>query len=70
MPDAARQQKSMPKKKSASGTKPPSAQVPSPQLLDQYARVAPELPALVMREWGYRHKRQFWYAMVSTTIGA
>lgn len=22
-----------------------------------------------MQEWGYRHRRQFWYAIVSTTIG-
>lgn len=45
------------------------AQVPSAAVLQQYLHVSPELPALVMKEWGYRHKRQFLYAMVSLIIG-
>jgi uncharacterized SAM-binding protein YcdF (DUF218 family) len=31
--------------------------------------VSPELPALVMKEWSYRHRRAFWFALVSLVIG-
>jgi len=47
----------------------PPGNVPNPDLLKQYAIVAPELPALVMAEWGHRHRRAFWYALVSLVIG-
>jgi hypothetical protein len=56
--------------KSGSGKNDPqSASVPSPALLQQYAHVGLDLPALVIKEWGYRHRRAFWYAMLALFIG-
>jgi nitrate reductase NapE component len=48
---------------------PPQASVPSPALLQDYACVGSELPELVVREWGHRHRRQFWFALVALVIG-
>lgn len=47
----------------------PPGNVPSPELLDQYAYISPEMPGLVMAEWSHRHRRAFLYALVSLLIG-
>ena len=49
---------------------PSSASIPSVELLKEYGVVSPDLPALVLKEWGYRHWRAFWYALVATIAGA
>jgi hypothetical protein len=38
-------------------------------LLTQYSIISPELPALVLQEWGHRNRRAFWYALVALVIG-
>ena len=38
-------------------------------LLAQYSIISPELPALVLQEWGHRNRRAFWYAPVALVIG-
>lgn len=43
--------------------------VPNPELLEEYRRVASELPALVIAEWSARHSRRFRYALTSLIIG-
>lgn len=47
----------------------PPGNVPSPELLDQYSYISPEMPAMVMAEWRRRHERAFQYALVSLITG-
>jgi hypothetical protein len=34
-----------------------------------YYDVSPDLPALIVLQWGYRHKRAFWFAWTGQVIG-
>ncbi len=61
--------KKLQKKTSQSDTDTPPAVVPNPELLEAYGRVSPDLPALVVKEWGHRHRRSFIYATTSLVGG-
>ncbi|MGB6156903.1 MAG: hypothetical protein WBH45_01365 [Acidobacteriaceae bacterium] len=70
MPNEPLQERRKTPRRPSSTGKAPSASVPSPELLLEYSRVAPELPGLVVQEWGHRHRRAFIYATTALVAGA